>query len=123
KYGELVSDRSDAALVALLIPAMVLGEDIYLDGEVSEKLLYNLSYRVQKIVKSLIPRLTIVKIYPSKINSNQFNAKGVATGFSAGIDSFSVLADHYYHSTSQNYTITHLLFNNVGSHGSGKNGY
>jgi hypothetical protein len=39
------------------------------------------------------------------------------TGFSGGIDSFCVLADHLLGSPPPSYKITHLLFNNVGSHG------
>lgn len=43
----------------------------------------------------------------------------MATGFSGGIDSFCVLADHYYAEIPKRYRLTHLLFNNVGSHGAG----
>ena len=43
---------------------------------------------------------------------------GVATGLSGGIDSFSVLADHHYAADLPRVErLTHLLYNNVGSHG------
>ena len=42
---------------------------------------------------------------------------GVATGFSAGVDSFSVLADHFYDRTvPPQLRLTHLIFNHTGSH-------
>lgn len=123
KYADIVSNRSDAALLGLLIPAMAKAEDIYIDGEISEKLYFNLSGRYQTILKSIIPSLQIVKIYPSLIKSSNEQASGVATGFSAGVDSFSVLADHFYSSSLPGYQVTHLLFNNVGSHGKGSKGH
>lgn len=45
------------------------------------------------------------------------SASGVAIGFSGGIDSYCALADHYYSDIPERFKITHLLFNNVGSHG------
>jgi hypothetical protein len=95
-YYDLVSELSDAYLVALLIPAMALGEDIYIEGTISEKLFYNLSFPLQKILQEIIPTLKIINLYPENI-CKQVNPKayGVATGFSGGIDSFCTLADHY----------------------------
>lgn len=119
-YGDLLTDSSDAPLVALLIPAMQRGEDIYIDGEISERLLYNLSRPFQVLLHQLIPSLNMVKIYPESVRSEQgTSVSGVATGFSGGIDSYCALADHYYSDISERFKVTHLLFNNVGSHGKG----
>ena len=124
KYSSFISESSDAPLVALLIPAMVHGEDIYLDGTVSEKLYYNLSGPYQHVLQLIIPSLYLVKIYPATIKpSIKEKEYGVATGFSGGIDSFCVIADHYYsNDVPEGFRLTHLLFNNVGSHGSGEEG-
>lgn len=46
----------------------------------------------------------------------------VGTGFSGGIDSFSVVCDHVTQSANSSYQLTHFLFNNVGSHGAGGDG-
>lgn len=116
KFLDLVSDRSDAALVALLIPAMATGEDIYLDGVVSEKLYYNLTRAYQHILKSIIPSLSLVSIHASEVQPSNYNSTGVMTGFSAGIDSFSVLADHHYADVPDGFRLTHLVYSNVGSH-------
>jgi hypothetical protein len=117
-FSHLISKKSDAFLLGLLIPAMEAGEDIHIEGTVSEILLYNLSGPYQKILKTIIPFLHYVSIYPATVSSDRTDRPtGVATGFSGGIDSFCVLADHYHPQVSDPYQITYLLFNNVGSHG------
>jgi len=117
EHGGLVSERSDAALLALLLPAMRAGEDLYVAGPVSEKLHYGLSGMLQRIMQRLIPSLRPIRIHAAEIEPAHDRAAGVATGFSAGIDSFSVVADHHYGNPSPGYRLTHLLYNNVGSHG------
>ena len=115
-FGDLLSNLCDAPFVALLIPAMATGEDIYIDGMISNKLLYNISGPLQKLLQHIIPTLRQVKIYPEDVCCVQANrAPGVATGFSGGIDSYCVMADHYYSSTVEGFKVTHLLFNNVGA--------
>lgn len=117
----LVRENSDAFLVALLVLAMKRGEDIFIDGAISEKLLYNLTNYYMRIIISIIPSLHIVKITPEGIRKEKLeNAKPfVGTGFSGGIDSFCLIGDHLLGQTLPSYKVTHLIFNNVGSHGSG----
>lgn len=117
KYSEFITDLLDGPIVALLIPAMSLGEDIYLSGVISKRILYNLSNTCQLLLKQIIPSLKLINIYPERIESQLKRATGVATGFSCGVDSFSLLDDHYYSEVPNGYKVTHLLFNNVGSHG------
>lgn len=120
EYADLISERSDAALAGLLIPAMIEKEDIYISGTISERLYYNLSGPYQKILKTILPNLKLIKIYADDIQPASGKPQGVATGFSAGIDSYCVLADHYYEKdVAPGFRITHLLYNNVGSHGEG----
>lgn len=118
--ADLLSNKSDAPLIALLMPAMASGEDIYISGVVSERLIYNLSGPIQNVLQRIIPSLQRVNIYPEEVCPDQRNRPpGVATGFSGGIDSFCILADHHHSDITDQFRITHLLFNNVGSHGSG----
>ena len=119
QHGNLVSSRSDAALVALLIPAMARGEDIEIGGTLSERLYYNLSRPYQRVLQEVMPSLQRVNIHPSHLQPASEPALGVATGFSAGIDSFCAVADHHSQSTPTGFRLTHLLYNNVGSHGAG----
>lgn len=117
EFAGLVSDRSDAALAALLIPAMMAGEDIRIGGTVSERLFFNLSGPFQKVLKLILPSLHLITIIPSEVQPAHGTGTGVAAGFSGGIDSFCLLADHYFAPVPEGFRVTHLLFNNVGSHG------
>lgn len=117
-FSDLVSDSCDAPLVALLIPAMASGENIYVDGSISEKLYYNLSGPYQALLQRIIPRLRRVAIRANEVTAPSRRAPGVATGFSGGVDSYYTLATHYYDADlPATFKLTHLLFNNVGSHG------
>lgn len=123
RFGDLVSESLDAPCAALLIPAMASGEDIHLGGTVSERLFYNLSGPLQSVLRHVMPALRPVKICAKDVHGGKPRAaSGVATGFSGGIDSYCVLADHHYSSVSDGFRVTHLLFNNVGSHGEGSRG-
>ena len=122
QFADLITDSCDAPLAALLIPAMARGEDIHVAGKLSERLLYTLSGPYQRLMQHVIPALRQVRIHPAEIQSVIHKGSAVATGFSAGIDSFCVLADHYYSKVPAAFKVTHLLFNNVGSHGSGAGG-
>ncbi len=118
RFRDLVSESLDAPCAALLIPAMSSGEDIHLGGTVSERLFYNLSGPLQSVLRHVMPALRPVKICAKDVHGGKLRAaSGVATGFSGGIDSYCVLADHHYSSISDGFRVTHLLFNNVGSHG------
>ena len=122
-FEELIAGESDAALVALLIPAMAKGEDLYFGGSVSERLLYNASRPLQSLLRCVMPQLHPVRIFPESTHrALSVPDSGVATGFSGGVDSYSVLADNYSASTPGGFQVTHLLFNNVGSHGQGNAG-
>jgi hypothetical protein len=67
------------------------------------------------------PQWRDLRIEPSALDSRSLNqGKGVATGFSGGVDSFLMLADHHFDDgVPDSYRLTHLFFNNVGSHGRG----
>lgn len=120
EFGDLVSQRADAALASLLLPAMAAGEDIEVGGVVSEKLVASLSGPFQRLVRLLLPSLHRSEIRAQGVRAGpRARAPGLATGFSAGVDSYCVLADRHFGSVPGGLRITHLLFNNVGSHGEG----
>uniref|UniRef100_UPI000B325623 hypothetical protein n=1 Tax=Endozoicomonas arenosclerae TaxID=1633495 RepID=UPI000B325623 len=117
EFFELMSDRADAALLALLIPAMSRGEPIKVEGAVSEHLYHHLSGPYQHVLKSIMPHLQLIEICADQIVNSSYDGKGVATGFSGGIDSYCTLADYFYSEVSPGFKVTHLIYNNVGSHG------
>lgn len=118
----LTNDVYDAFMVAILYPAMYYGEDVVIEGYVSQKLYYNLTRYVPAIVKT----------YRSEMYDVEFNVKGfanakqieygVGTGFSAGVDSFSTFVDHFVNEKEEAYKISSLFLFNVGSHGGGGEG-
>ena len=116
-FSALICNSSDAFLAALLIVAMADGEDVFLEGPVSARLFYGLSHRYQHILRCEIPWLKGIKVVASALESRPPAGAGVATGFSAGVDSFCVLADHFYAPVPEGFKVSHLLFSNVGSHG------
>jgi len=120
EYGEfLTTTKLDGFVVGLLLLAMKSGEDMVLEGAVSQKLYYNLTHYYTEILRLALPSLKPVRIVPKSLDDgrNSPPAGGVATGFSAGIDSFAVVFDHLVQDVPSDFRITHFLFNNVGSHG------
>jgi len=115
----LTTDKLDGFLVGLLLLAMKLGEDIRVEGAISEKLHFNLTHSYINIMKIVMPNLKKIKIKVQDFDNGK-NAKcegAVVTGFSAGVDSFCTVYDHCINVSSPSYKITHFVFNNVGSHG------
>lgn len=94
-YQDFLTKFSDGFLVGLLMPAMFLGEDIHIEGTVSERLIYNLQRPLQILLRHVFPSLKQIEIIPINQSINHNHSTGVAMGFSCGIDSFSALADHY----------------------------
>ncbi len=116
-HADLLSDRADAAALALLIPAMARGQDLIIDGTLSQRLYYNLRGPVQKILQLVIPSLRRIRVEADDVQAATARPAGVACGFSGGIDSYYVLAEHHYGNPPPGYRLTHLLYNNVGAHG------
>lgn len=117
-WGELISERMDAALVALLFPAMAAGESLIAKGTVSERLLHGLRGPYQEVLRAQTPSLNRIVVEADSADTGPKEASGVATGFSGGVDSFAALADYHYSGDAlPGFRLTHLLYNNVGSHG------
>ncbi len=120
EFEDLLSNKSDAAAVALLIPSMIVGEGLYIQGNISHKLLYNISGPLQNVLKIVMPELNDIHIEVENISSDKKKADGVATGFSAGVDSYHTLYEHFFQKDDTAFGITHLFFNDVGQHGTSK---
>jgi hypothetical protein len=118
QWGEALStESSDGFLVALLHLAMISGERLEVDGAISEKLFHNLVFFYMPMIAQSLPGLKPVPVIPNKLKVSHASGNAVAAGFSGGIDSFAMMVDHFLNERIPHYKITHLLFNNVGSHG------
>lgn len=116
--AEQLSARLDAALVACLGPAMREGGTLRLDGEVTAELLDNTGRDLQAVLRHQMAFLRQVSLMACCATAAPPRAAGVLTGFSAGVDSFTVLAEYLFpQDVPEGLRVSHLLLNNVGSHG------
>lgn len=117
--SELENSNYNFALVGLLLPAMLEGENILVEGAISAKLFYYLNNDLQDILKIFEPSLHRIKIIATSLDKNkQLLKQRVATGFSAGVDSFSTIklfSDE--NQQTQSLSITDLCTFNVGAMG------
>ena len=120
KYGEyLCFERSDAYVIAMLNYAMRNSHDIECEVPISEDIYYNIDrYLIDALVKH--NKDFYRPIIRAKVASEPLPcANAVGTGISCGVDSLHALANQT-NLIFKKHNITHLTFNNVGSHGEGK---
>jgi len=111
-YKTFISDTSDAALVAMLLPAMVDNHELVIEGKISKKLYNNLN-DLQDLIIKVIPWVHKIKVNIQNIVDTNFKNKEIVfTGFSAGVDAFTTLQD-YFLQPKTDIKVTHLLFNNL----------
>lgn len=125
RYEEyLTTTRLDGFAVAALLVAMERGEgELVVHGAMSERLLHGLQQQLIPLWRLMNPHLHPISIQPGAVESRAAaTGGGVVTGFSGGIDSFCTLADYRAPERLSHYTLTHLLFCNVGNHGHGEGG-
>lgn len=120
KYKEyLCYERGDAYVIAVLNFAMRNHHDIVSEAPLSEDLYYNIDkYLVDAVVQYnkdfYRPQIT------AEVASEPLPCAGaVGTGISCGVDSLHALANQTALKFKK-HNITHLTFNNVGSHGEGE---
>lgn len=114
----LCDERSDAFVVGVLFYAMKHNHDIRSEAPMSERLHYQLS---EVLIPSLCkgsPRLHRIQISCPIDSTPIENAGAVGASISCGIDSFNTIAAHDKNAEKYpSLSITHLVFNNVGSNG------
>ena len=121
--ASLVSTRADAALVTLLMPAMAAGRDLVIEGPVTDELAWSLQGEAQDVLRGVRPEIARVGVDVRHPVPAHNTPTGVATGYSAGVDSYATLARHHFAAdVPESLRVTHLLYNNVGSHGHGDSG-
>lgn len=120
EYGKYLCDEvADSFVVAMLLPALVSKQDIYINAPISEILFYqienNLIYTLSKVFEK-----NSIKVIPQSTCSPKYNPTSVATGFSGGIDSFNTFLNHFEHDSLE-FRLTDLALFNVGAYGNSKN--
>jgi len=115
--GLIDAHSSDAFAVALLVVAMREGWEVVVEGSLSARLFYNLNQHYMELMRHCAPGLRAVPVRAAVVEPRKATGAGVIVGFSAGVDSFSVVVEHQAGKVPPPYELTHLLVNNVGSHG------
>jgi hypothetical protein len=125
RYGNhpLLADRSDTFdpfAVALLVPAMLRGTPLVIEGAVDEWLLVALRGPVQALLRSIAPnwRAVAIEAEPRPATPTTDWSKGAAAAMSGGVDSLH-LARHRLldQLTPETLRVRLLVHHHVGSHG------
>jgi len=113
----LTIDRYDGFLVALLFPAMKCGDDIFIDGAVSKRLMKNLDY-TQALLKTFTSYLSKINVSSKDMVEKKINTNvHVATAFSGGVDSFCTIYDKFECENDPQYKVDTLVCFNVAHYG------
>lgn len=115
EHGALITGLADPAVIGLLVPAMRVGDPVIADGPVTDELAHSITHGYQHILETVIPGLRRVPLEIAHAVPGAEPARGVGTGFSGGIDSFAVLAEHWYEPVANDLRLTHLALFNVGA--------
>ena len=110
--------NADWALLGLIYPAMMLGQDLFIDAPISKNLLFYAQNDLQILLKSVHKKLTTIKIHAKSIPENKLNKIITATGFSGGVDTFASLAINSKMKAPEK--ISNLTLFNVGAFGKNK---
>lgn len=113
KWQNFLSQRADAALLGLLMPAMVRGEDLEITGPVCHELLHNIANPLQSLLCGIFGHAKRIQISARQPIDVSIHANGVATGLSGSVDSFCTIADYYCRHPPENLQLTHLIYNDA----------
>jgi hypothetical protein len=114
--ASLLSERVDAAALALLLPAMAAGADLHVEGAISARLLHHLQGPLQVLTRLRLPSLRRITVTAERVASPPAPAVGVGIGFSGGVDSWHALWRHSPPQAPAGMAVTHLTFHDVGAH-------
>ena len=87
KYKDFIVADASPFAAALLVPAMKLGQDLIIEGAISEKL-YRGMHEVMTIMLSWNIGLKPISIIASELKKDEYAPQKNASFFSGGVDSF-----------------------------------
>lgn len=121
--GDMLADGAyDSFLVALLFPAMVLGEDVTVAGDVSKRLLFSIQNYVKPFIKMYCQQSRDINVWARNMTERRNeSAVHIGTGYSGGVDSLCTIYEHSEVEKTKGYSIDTLIFLNTGSHGQWSN--
>jgi hypothetical protein len=108
KYQSFLQIDASPFAAALLIPSMKQGEDLIVEGSMSQEL-YEGMHRIMDIFLSWNIGLKPIRIVAKNLTSDTARPKATASFFSGGVDSFYTFLKHKRNPTDP---VTHLLLVN-----------
>ncbi len=115
EYGQyLVDEVDDAFICALMLPALVEGEDIECIN-VSESIRYHFDTIIYLFGK--VFGYPPIKLKPENVINPDFHPTAVCTGFSGGVDSFATYIRHTSQDCPDSFKLSQLCLFNVGAYG------
>ena len=108
------------AAVAMLYPAMVHNQDLYIEADISPLLLHNLNNDIQILLKIINPHLNQIKVVAGSSKPQEFNQnvkRHVITGFSGGVDSTATYLKYNNPNSSSSLRLSALSIYDVGAIG------
>lgn len=114
------ADVHDAFAVALLVPAMIRGEPLVIEGTVDEVLLLSLRGPVQDVIRLMAPAWPRVRIEAEVRPAETVTdwSKGAATAMSGGVDSMHLVRHRLLDpATPVPLRVRLLMHHHVGAHG------
>jgi hypothetical protein len=111
-FEGLVSKGYDAALLALLIPSMLEGKRIEVQGPVTEELIWSINEQVVPLLRMAHPHLLFTRVSASQTLEEQ-GGDAVLTGLSGGVDSLTVALSHRTRATPASVRVSHFVFNDT----------
>lgn len=108
----LCYERADGFLIALLPFAMINNLDIEVEGNISERLLYQLKNILLPALSSNLPTFHFINIKAKANNEVLTSQNAVGTGLTCGIDSFYTILKHL-DNVYEGFKLTHITFFNI----------
>lgn len=112
----IAAETCDAFFIACLFPAVRRGLDLVVEGPLSARLYYNATHGLAELLHCILPGSGRISVRAPHLIRTNWGGKGVAMGFSGGIDSFCTYAEHRADPCPEEYRVTHFMFNDVGAH-------
>lgn len=111
EYGDYFTcELSDSFLVAMLVKSIATGQDIKIEGFISEHLYYTLTNTLIGIISYTldVPPINIIFADGGGTKVLTFNSIANVTGCSLGVDSFASILYHMSDKCPKGFRLTHL---------------
>lgn len=113
-FEGFISDGYDAAVVALLIPAMLAGARIDVEGAIDAELLWSLNEQAGPLLQLTNPTLRQLRVTAAR-SLNEPAGTAVLTGLSGGVDSMHIAMTHLHNSLASGpLRVSHFVYNDIG---------